>query len=220
MSKGKSSFQPKPTFFRTAADFRQWLAKHHGSETELWVGYFKKDSGRARISYPESVDQAICFGWIDGVRRNLDEASYTIRFTPRKARSIWSAVNIRKANALTAAGLMHESGATAFSARTEDRSEIYAFERKRKSELDPAYANKLAANKKAKKFFDAQRPSYQRVIIHWIMSAKQEPTRLRRLDLLIKSCEEGKWAPPYLSAQPPHKPETADKQTRRTARPS
>ena len=204
MPQGK---MPKPKFFKTANDWRAWLADNHTAATELWVGYFKKNSGKPSITYPESVDQAICFGWIDGVRRNLDEVSYAIRFTPRKARSIWSAVNIRKANAMTEAGLMHESGAKVFAARSEDRSEIYSFERKRKGELDPAYAKKLAANKKAKTFFDAQRPSYQRTIIHWVMSAKQEETRLRRLDLLIKSSEEGKWAPPYLSAQPPRKPE-------------
>ncbi len=201
MPQGKANAR----FFKTADDFRTWLAKHHASQSELWVGYFKKDSGRASITYPESLDQALCFGWIDGVRGNLDEVSYAIRFTPRKPRSIWSAVNIRKANALVASGLMHESGARAFAARTEDRSEIYAFERKRKGELDPAYAKRLAANKKAKAFFDAQRPSYQRTIIHWVMSAKQEQTRLRRLELLVKSSERGKWAPPYVAAQPPRR---------------
>ena len=206
MPQGKASVrQPKPRFFKSAAEFRAWLAKNHASQTELLVGYYKKDSGRASITYPESLDQALCFGWIDGVRRNVDEVSYAIRFTPRKPRSIWSAVNIRKANTLTEARLMHESGAKAFAAPTEDRSEIYSFERKRKQELDRAYARKLAASKKAKAFLGAQRPSYQRTIIHWVMSAKQEETRLRRLDLLIKSSEEGKWAPPYLAAQPKRK---------------
>ena len=202
MTQGKP---PRAKFFQTASEFRAWLAKHCGSETELLVGYYKKDSGRPSITYSESVDQAICFGWIDGVRRNLDDESYAIRFTPRKPRSIWSAVNIRKAEALTAAGLMHESGAKAFAARSEDRSEIYSFERKRKGELDPVYAKKLAAHKKAKAFFDAQRPSYQRTIIHWVMSAKQEATRLRRLEQLIRSSAEEKWAPPLLRAQPPQK---------------
>jgi uncharacterized protein YdeI (YjbR/CyaY-like superfamily) len=107
----QAKVNPKATFFKTATDFRAWLAKHYSSETELWVCYFKKDSGLPSITYPESLDQALCFGWIDGVRRNLDEVSYAIRFTPRKPRSIWSAVNTRNANALTEAGLMHESGA-------------------------------------------------------------------------------------------------------------
>jgi uncharacterized protein YdeI (YjbR/CyaY-like superfamily) len=210
--------QIRPMFFKTAAYFRRWLAKSHTSQAELWVGYHKKGSGQSRITYPESVDQAVCFGWIDGIRRNLNDVSYAIRFTPRKPRSIWSAVNIRNASALTAAGLMHPAGARAFAARTDDRSEIYSFERKRQAELDPAYSKKLAANKKAKTFFDAQRPSYRRTIVHWVMSAKQEITRLRRLGLLIKSCEEGKCGPAV-----PERPAAADgqRQTRSlTARPS
>ena len=192
---------PKPKFFKTAADFHQWLASNHASAAELWVGYYKKDSGRPSITYSESVDQALCFGWIDGVRYSIDELRYKIRFTPRKPKSIWSAVNIRKVAELTKLELMQPAGVKAFSLRTEERSEIYAFERKRKQELDRAYAKKLAANKKAKTFFDAQIPSYRRVIIHWVMSAKQEETRERRLDLLIASSEKGLWAPPYLRAQ-------------------
>jgi uncharacterized protein YdeI (YjbR/CyaY-like superfamily) len=192
---------PKPKFFKTAADFRQWLALNHASRTEIWVGYYKKDSGKPSITYSESVDQALCFGWIDGVRYSIDDLSYKIRFTPRKHTSIWSAVNIRKVAELTKLDLMQPAGVKAFSLRTEERSEIYAFERKRRQELDPAYAKKLAANKKAKAFFDAQIPSYRRVIIHWVMSAKQEETRQRRLDLLIESSEKGLWAPPYLRAQ-------------------
>jgi len=195
----------KPKFFKTAADFRAWLADHHASETELWVGYFKKDSGRTSITYSESVDQAICFGWIDGVRVSIDDLSYRIRFTPRKPRSIWSTINIAKANALTRQGLMHPAGRKVFTARTEDRSEIYSFEHKGIRELDPGYEKEIAANKKAKAFLDAQIPSYRRVITHWVMSAKQEETRLRRLDLLIKSSEKGLWAPPYLRAQKPRK---------------
>lgn len=191
---------PKPCFFKSAGDLREWLCKHHDRETELWVGYYKKGSGKPTVAYSESVDQAICFGWIDGVRHNIDEVSYKIRFTPRKSRSIWSSVNIRKANELTKHGLMHQAGAEAFASRTEDRSEIYSFEHKGIRELDPAYEKRLAANKKAKAFFDAQIPSYRRTVTHWVMSAKKEETRLHRLDLLIKSSEKGQWAPPYLRA--------------------
>jgi uncharacterized protein YdeI (YjbR/CyaY-like superfamily) len=195
----------KPKFFPTAATFRSWLEKHHASETELWVAYYKKDSGRTSVTYSESVDQAICFGWIDGVRVSIDGISYRIRFTPRKPRSIWSTINIGKANELTKQGLMHAAGMKCFEARTENRSEIYSFERKGIRELDLAYEKKLAANKKAKSFFDAQIPSYKRVIVHWVMSAKREETRLHRLDLLIASSEKGLYAPPYLRAQKPRK---------------
>jgi uncharacterized protein YdeI (YjbR/CyaY-like superfamily) len=189
-----------------AAEFRQWLAANHASQTELWVGFYKKDSGRPTITYSESVDQAICFGWIDGVRVSIDGASHKIRFTPRKPRSIWSAINIRKANELTRLGLMHQAGDKAFNARTDDRSEIYAFERKAKRELDPVFAKQLAANKKAKAFFDAQRPSYQRVVIHWVMSAKKDETKLKRLQQLISDSEKGLWVPQLRRAQPARKP--------------
>lgn len=196
---------PKPKFFRTPADFRQWLAANHASKSELWVGYYKKSSGRTSITYSESVDQAICFGWIDGVRFSIDEVSYKIRFTPRKPRSIWSAINIRKATELTKLSQMHPAGEKAFNARTDDRSEIYAFERKVNRELDSALAKQFAANKKAKAFFDAQRPSYQRVVIHWVMSAKKDETKLKRLQQLIADSEKGLWIAPLRRVQPKKK---------------
>lgn len=191
----------KPTFFKTPADFRRWLSQHHTSQTELWVAYYKKDSGKPSITYSESVDQALCFGWIDGVRHAIDNVSYKIRFTPRKPKSIWSTINITKVKELTKCALMEPAGVKAFEARTENRSEIYSFEHKGIRQLDPAYEKKLAANKKAKAFFDAQIPSYKRVVVHWVMSAKQEETRLRRLNLLIENSVKGLWAPPYLRAQ-------------------
>jgi uncharacterized protein YdeI (YjbR/CyaY-like superfamily) len=191
----------KPTFFKTAADFRIWLAKYHSSATELWVGYYKKDSGKPSITYSESVDQALCFGWIDGLRHPIDDVSYKIRFTPRKPRSIWSTININKVAGLTRNGLMQPAGVKAFEARTEDRSEIYSFEKKRKQHLDPTFQKKLKANKKALAFFASQIPSYRRTVTHWIMSAKQQETRERRLAQLIADSEKGLWVPPMRSAQ-------------------
>jgi len=193
---------PKPKFFKSAAEFRQWLATNGATHNELWVGYSKKDSGRPSITYTESVDQAICFGWIDGVRSSIDAVSYKIRFTPRKPRSIWSNINIRKATELTKLGQMHPAGEKAFAARREDRSEIYSFEHKAQRELDPGFAKRLAANKKAKAFFEAQRPSYQRVAIHWVMSAKRDETWLKRLQQLISDSAKGLWIPPLRRAQP------------------
>ena len=193
---------PKPRFFKTPADFRQWLTANHNSQSELWVAYYKKDSGRASITYSESVDQAICFGWIDGVRISIDDVSYKIRFTPRKPRSIWSAINIRKATELTRLGQMHPAGDKAFNARTDDRSEIYSCERKASHELDPAFTKQLAARKKAKAFFEVQRPSYQRVVTHWVMSAKRDETKLKRLQQLIADSEKGLWIPPLRRSQP------------------
>lgn len=192
---------PKPRFFKTAADLRAWLERNHDSATELWVGYYKKGSGKPSISYPESVDQAICFGWIDGVRHSIDDARYRIRFTPRRSRSIWSAVNIRKATELTKQGLMHNSGSRAFTARTEDRSEVYSFESKRQVKLERRFANKLAADKKASTFFEAQIPSYRKVVIHWVMSAKKEETRANRLEQLITDSAKGLWIAPLRRAQ-------------------
>ena len=175
--------------------------KNHSSATELWVAFYKRESGHTSITYSESVDQALCFGWIDGVRHSIDDVSYKIRFTPRKPRSIWSAVNIKKVAALTRQGLLQPTGIKAFESRTEDRSEIYSFEKKRKQELDPAFANRLKSNKQAHAFFAAQIPSYQRTVIHWIMSAKQPETRERRLTQLISDSEMGLCIPPMRSAQ-------------------
>jgi len=193
--------ESNPTFFKTPAEFRAWLAKNHTSEKELHVGYYKKNSGRPSITYSESVDQALCFGWIDGVRHAIDDVSYTVRFTPRKPRSIWSTINLKKVAALTKQGLMHPAGLKACEARSEDRSEIYSFEKKRKQQLDPAFAKKLKSSKKAYDFFSSQIPSYQRTVIHWIMSAKQEETRVRRLNQLISDSQNGLWVPPMRSAQ-------------------
>ena len=186
----------KPRFFRTPADFRKWLAAHHASETELWVGFYKKDSGKASITWPQSVDEALCFGWIDGIRKNIDEISYKIRFTPRKQRSTWSAVNIKRVSELTEQGLMEEAGLRAFAARQEKRSGIYSYEQ-RSPELPAQYATKLKKNAAAWKFFQAQPPSYRKAVNWWVVSAKQEETRLKRLDKLIDDSAAGRRIPQF-----------------------
>ena len=173
-----------PRFFKTPPDFRKWFQTHHASATELWVGFYKKDSGKKSITWSQSVDQALCFGWIDGLRRGIDEVSYKIRFTPRKQRSTWSAVNIKRAGELTTLGLMQPTGLKAFAAREENRSGIYSYEQ-RSPELPDEYAKKLRKNPVAWKFFQAQPPSYRKAANWWVLSAKQEETRLRRLDKLI-----------------------------------
>jgi uncharacterized protein YdeI (YjbR/CyaY-like superfamily) len=174
----------KPKFFKQPADFRRWLKTHHGKETELWVGFYKKDSGKASITWPESVDEALCFGWIDGLRKSIDAISYKIRFTPRKRRSIWSAVNIKRAGELIAQGLMQPAGLKAFGAREENRSGIYSYEQ-RSAELPDQYGEKLKKNKAARKFFEAQPASYRKAVTWWVLSAKKEETRLKRLNTLI-----------------------------------
>ena len=180
----------KPKFFKEPSEFRSWLDKNHESETELLVGFYKVASGKKSITWPESVDQALCYGWIDGVRKSLGEDSYTIRFTPRKPTSIWSSVNIRKIEELTKAGLMTPKGHNAFSLRTEARSEIYSHE-KGSVAFDAEIEKIFTSNAKAWDFFSAQPPSYRKVITHWISSAKQEKTRLSRLAKAIAASEEG-----------------------------
>ena len=191
----------KPHFFKTAGDFRRWLAANHSSASEFWVGYYKQGSGQTSLTYSDSVDQALCFGWIDGVRYSIDEISYKIRFTPRKPRSIWSTVNLKKVATLMEQGLMEPAGIAVFKARSEDRSEVYAFEKKAKIKFDPTFAKKLKANRKAAAFFMAQIPSYQRTATHWVMSAKQEETRQKRMQQLIADSATELWIPPLRRAQ-------------------
>ena len=180
-----------PRFFRTAADFRRWLEKHHARETELWVGYYKKDSGKKSITHPEAVDEALCFGWIDGIRKKLDDVSYVNRFTPRKPTSNWSAVNIARVEALEAEGRMTEAGRRAFAAQKAERTGVYSFEQKQAPKLDPALEKKFRANRPAWTFFQAQPPSYRRVTTWWVISAKKEETRIRRLEKLLEASAKG-----------------------------
>jgi uncharacterized protein YdeI (YjbR/CyaY-like superfamily) len=177
----------KPRFFRSAATFRRWLAKNHSAEPLLWVGFWRKGSGRPSITWPESVDVALCFRWIDGLRQGVDARRYRVRFTPRKPGSTWSAVNIRRARALAAGGLMHSHGLEAFRARRANRSGIYSYERRRDA-FDPPYANLLKRNPAAWRFFRAQPPGYRRTVVWWVVSAKRETTRTRRLQRLIRDC--------------------------------
>ena len=173
-----------PTFFTTQDQFRKWLETHHDKETELIVGFYKVDSGRPSMTWSQSVDQAICFGWIDGVRKSIDKESYSIRFTPRRSTSIWSAINIKKVEELTKAGLMKPEGERAYSLRTEHKSKIYSHE-KEIVLLDQKYEVQFKKDKIAWDFFMKQAPSYKKVMIHWIMSAKQEKTRQSRLVKMI-----------------------------------
>jgi uncharacterized protein YdeI (YjbR/CyaY-like superfamily) len=181
----------EPTFFQTPAEFRAWLEEHHDTVDELLVGFYKKDSGRASITWAEAVDQALCFGWIDGVRRGIDDDSYTIRLTPRVPRSTWSAVNIRRAQELIEAGLMRPSGRAAFERRGDDRSAIYSYEQRKAATLEPADEEALRANAAAWGFFQQQPPSYRRTAIYWVTSAKRVETRRRRLQSLIDDSAAG-----------------------------
>ena len=178
-----------PRFFKTPAAFRKWLAANHAKSKELWVGFYKKSSGKPSITWPESVDQALCFGWIDGVRKSLDGESYVIRFSPRKPNSIWSAVNIRNVERLIKEQRMQPPGMRAFEARQEFRSGIYAYEQ-RSPELIEPYSSTLKRNKAAWKFFSDQPPGYRKVMNWWVVSAKREETRLDRLAKLIKASEK------------------------------
>jgi uncharacterized protein YdeI (YjbR/CyaY-like superfamily) len=182
----------KPTFFPSPAQWRAWLEQHHQDAGELWVGFYKKDSGKPSITWPQSVDEALCFGWIDGVRKSIDEISYTIRFTPRRPRSVWSAINIKRVAELTRLRLVHPAGEKAFRARQGDRSEIYAYEQRRGAKLTGKYAKQFRANKKAWDFFRAQPPWYQRTASWWVISAKKEETRLKRLAQLMKDSGDQK----------------------------
>ena len=175
----------KLKFFSTSAKWRSWLLRYHATKGELLVGFHKKDSGKPSIPSPESVDEALCFGWIDGVRRRIDEVSYSIRFTPRRKGSIWSTVNIRRVAALTRLGLMHPAGHAAHGKRKEHRSGIYAYEQRKHARLSREHERALKANAEAWAFFRAQAPSYQRVVSWWVISAKREETRRKRLATLL-----------------------------------
>ncbi|GAC1528923.1 MAG: YdeI/OmpD-associated family protein [Polyangiales bacterium] len=182
----------EPTFFATPAHLRVWLEEHHETRTELLVGFYKKGSGKPSITWPESVDEALCFGWIDGVRRSLGEDAYSIRFTPRKPTSIWSAVNVRRVAALTELGRMRPAGERAFAARRADRTAIYSGERAEPAELPAAQRARIRATRKATAFFEAQAPWYQRTAKHWVVSAKREETRERRFAELLADSASGK----------------------------
>ena len=177
-------------FFANQLEFREWLKENHDTTDELWVGYYKKSSGRESMTWPESVDQAICYGWIDGIRKSINDISYKIRFTPRRPGSIWSAVNIKKVEELKKQGLITASGLAAYDKKTVKKSITYAYEQKN-VQLSKKFEQKIKENKKAWLFFQALAPSYKKASIWWVMSAKKEETRLRRLAVLI-DCSEKK----------------------------
>jgi uncharacterized protein YdeI (YjbR/CyaY-like superfamily) len=171
-------------FFFTPSDLRKWFRRNHATARELWIGLYKKNSYRPSVTWPESVDEALCVGWIDGIRKSIDEESYMIRFTPRRRRSIWSAINIKRVEVLTNEKRMQPSGLAAFAARCESRSRIYAYEQC-SEQLPEPYAGVLRKNEKAWTFFRTQPPSYRKTIGWWVMSAKREETRRKRLKKLI-----------------------------------
>jgi uncharacterized protein YdeI (YjbR/CyaY-like superfamily) len=183
-------------FFPSPSAWRAWLEEHHADSEELWVGLYKRSSERPSITWPEAVDGALCFGWIDGLRKSVDDSSYKIRFTPRKARSVWSAVNVKRATELSALGLMHPAGLAAFQKREAKRTEIYSYEQRKSAQLPPAYERKLRAHKTAWKFFQAQAPWYQRTSSFWVISAKKEETRWKRLASLIEHSGRQRTIPP------------------------
>jgi uncharacterized protein YdeI (YjbR/CyaY-like superfamily) len=183
--------KPKPTYFEAPAAFRQWLEQNHDRLDELWVGYHKKATGRPSLTWQQSVDEALCFGWIDGVRKSVDDRRYTIRFTPRRNGSIWSAVNIKRVGELTRLGLMHAAGKAAFERRTDDRSAIHAYEQRKTATFPPAYEKEFKASKTAWSFFREQAPSYQRIATFYVVSAKRPETQRKRLQTLIADSARG-----------------------------
>lgn len=177
-------------FFANSSELQVWLAQYHTQKNELWLGYYKKNSGIASINWSQSVDEALCFGWIDGLRKTIDAQRYAIRFTPRKPNSIWSAVNIAKVAQLTEAGLMQPAGIAAFEKRTHNKSKVYSFEQEN-IQLTPEYEDIFRQNEPAWHFFQAQTPSYRKPAMWWVISAKQTATRLKRLHTLIQDSENG-----------------------------
>jgi uncharacterized protein YdeI (YjbR/CyaY-like superfamily) len=177
-------------FFKSSNEFRKWLAERHDKSSELWLGFYKKKSGKASLTYQQALDEALCFGWIDGVRKSQDEDSYIIRFSPRKAKSTWSRVNIKRAEELKRLGRLKPPGIGAFESRDPRKSGIYSFENAERK-LNPDYEKRFKAYPKAWAFFLAQPPGYKRTASFWVMSAKKEDTRLRRLARLVADSDKG-----------------------------
>ena len=209
-----TSVTKRPRFFATPAKWREWLQRHHASATDVWVGFHKRGSGRPSITWPESVDEALCFGWIDGVRKRLDESRYVIRFTPRRKGSVWSSVNLARIRELTRLGLMRPAGLAAHEGRTAGKSGIYAYEQRKKARLPAAMQRRFKGNRQAWTFFQTQPPWYRQVTTWWVVSAKREETRERRLALLIEDSAAGRRiksltrpaTPPATPGLPPPRP--------------
>ena len=184
----------KPTFFKTPAAFRKWLERNHQTQDELWVGYYKTATGKSSVTWPESVNEALCFGWIDGMRKSIDETAYMIRFTPRRPNSIWSALNIKNFEALKKAGRIHPAGQAAYDAKKDKLTHRYSFEQGTLKFL-PTYERKFKSNKTAWKYFQSLPVSVRKPSIWYVMSARREETQLRRLDKLIQCAEAGERIP-------------------------
>ena len=183
--------RPRVVFFKSAGEFRRWLETNHASAAEIFIGFYRKDSGRTGITYQEALDEALCFGWIDGVRKKVDDSSYTNRFSPRRMKSIWSTVNTRRVKQLIEEGRVTPAGLKAFQERDAARSQRYSYERER-GELDPELLRRFRSNPGAWRFFEAQSPSYRRMMTWWILSARKDETRCRRLDALIADSAAGR----------------------------
>ena len=197
---GRAPLPGEVAVFATVDGFREWLEANHDTATELWVGYYKKGVPKTSMTYKESVDEGLCFGWIDGLTRRIDDEVYAIRFTPRTKRSTWSAVNVARMGELMNAGRAHAAGVRAFEARTEDNTGIYSYEN-RPADLPDAYLARLKANAAAWQWWQAQRPGYRRVATWWVVSAKQETTRDRRLATLIEDSAAGRMIKSQLYGQ-------------------
>lgn len=186
----------KPVFFADRAAFRAWLDEHHASASELWMGLYRKGSGRPSITWPEAVDEALCFGWIDGVRQGIDDESYMNRFTPRKPNSNWSAVNVGRVQELTRQRRMRAAGLKAFRERREEKTATYSYEQRHQARLDPAQERRFRSSKQAWEWFQTQPKGYRTTAVYWVMSAKKPETRERRLTTLIEDSGEGRRVPP------------------------
>ena len=182
---------PEPIFFDSPEAFYAWLEEHHDSETEVWVGYWKKATGKPSLTWSQAVDQALCFGWIDGVSKSIDAERHRQRFTPRKPNSNWSKVNIEKVARLTEAGRMRPAGVAAFERRRPEKTGVYSFERAEDAKLEPEHEALFRANAKAWEFFQSQPPGYRKTAIHLVVSAKKPETRERRLNQLIADSAAG-----------------------------
>ena len=192
----------EPITFETPEAFRRWLEQHHDTEAELWVGFLRKSTGRPSMTWAQAVDEALCFGWIDGQARRVNDTRWTIRFTPRRKGSVWSQRNIGRVEALTREGRMHPAGIQAFELRREDRSG-YSYEQRHRAVLEPAFERRFRRDRKAWAWFEAKAPSYRQAAIRWVMTAKKEETRERRLRQLIEASAAGRTVPPLTPSRRP-----------------
>jgi uncharacterized protein YdeI (YjbR/CyaY-like superfamily) len=186
----------KPVFFKDSTELREWFRKNHQTKQELWVGLYKKASGKPSVTWPEVVDEALCWGWIDGVRKGIDADSYMNRVTPRKPRSNWSMKNVNRVQELIEEGRMQPEGLAAFEARTGDRSGVYSYEQRKTAKLTSAQEKQFRSNEDAWIYWKAQPPSYRKAAAWWVISAKRDETKERRLAQLIEDCANGQWVTP------------------------